>query len=113
MIYSFHDYRVHADRHECRRGEKLIPVEPQVFDILLHLIRNRDRIVSNDELIKVVWSGRIVSESTLSSRISAVRQVLGDSGGSQKFIRTIPRKGYRFIAEVQEHAVEPKASGQA
>src|SRR4051812_25668268 len=81
-------------------------MEPQVFDILLHLIHNRDRVVSNDELIEAVWGGRIVAESTVSSRISVMRQVLGDSGESQRFIRTIPRKGYRFIAEVQDAATQ-------
>ena len=107
MIYFFEDYAVDQDRRECRRGREFVPIEPQVFDILLHLIRNRHRVVSNDELIEAVWDGRIVAESTLSSRISVMRQVLGDSGESQRLVRTIPRKGYRFIAEIQEAGTRP------
>jgi DNA-binding winged helix-turn-helix (wHTH) protein/pimeloyl-ACP methyl ester carboxylesterase len=66
------------------------------------LVRHRERVVSNDDLIEGVWKGRIVSESTLSSRITAVRQAIGDSGEQQNFIRTLPRKGFRFVAEVRE-----------
>src|SRR5258708_34094754 len=85
-----------------RRGADLVAVEPQVFGVLLHLVRNRGRIVSRDDLIAGVWDGRIVSESTLSSRVSAVRRAIGDDGEQQRLIRTLPRKGYRFIAVVQE-----------
>src|SRR4029453_14373859 len=77
-----------------------VHVEPQVFDLLVHLIRNRDRIVSKDELFDAVWQGRIVSEATLSSRISAARRVLGDSGNDQSLIRTVPKRGLRFIGNV-------------
>jgi pimeloyl-ACP methyl ester carboxylesterase/DNA-binding winged helix-turn-helix (wHTH) protein len=104
-MYLFQDYEIDPDRRECRRAGELVPIEPQVFDILLHLIRSRDRVVSNDELIKAVWGGRIVAESTLSSRISVMRQALGDSGQSQRIVRTIPRKGYRFVAQIQEGAL--------
>jgi pimeloyl-ACP methyl ester carboxylesterase/DNA-binding winged helix-turn-helix (wHTH) protein len=72
-----------------------------VFDVLLHLVRNRDRIVGKDDLLDTGWDGRIVSESTLSSRISAVRHALGDSGTEQKFIRTVPRRGFRFVGELR------------
>jgi pimeloyl-ACP methyl ester carboxylesterase len=74
-----------------------------VFDVLAYLISHRERVISNNDLIASVWNGRIVSESTLSSRIAAVRQAVGDSGERQCFIRTIPRKGYRFIAQVREN----------
>jgi pimeloyl-ACP methyl ester carboxylesterase/DNA-binding winged helix-turn-helix (wHTH) protein len=73
-----------------------------VFDVLEYLIRNRERVVSNDDLIEAVWKGRIVSQSTLGSRITAARQAIGDSGEQQNFIRTLPRKGFRFVAEVRE-----------
>jgi TolB-like protein len=90
-----------VDRRELRRGEELITVEPQVFDLLVFLVQNRDRVVSKDDLIKGVWGGRIVSESTLTSRITAVRKAIGDSGEEQRLIRTVPRKGVRFVGLVR------------
>ena len=80
----------------------MIALEPQVFDVLVHLIRNRDRVVSKDDLLASVWGGRIVSESTLTSRINAARKALGDSGEAQHLIRTFPRKGIRFVGDVTE-----------
>jgi TolB-like protein/Tfp pilus assembly protein PilF len=89
------------DRRELRRGREAIPVEPQVFDLLVYLVRHHDRVVSKDDLIASVWEGRIVSESTLTSRINAARKAVGDSGKEQKLIRTIPRRGFRFVGTVQ------------
>ena len=89
------------DRRELRHGAELIPVEPQVFDLLVFLLQNRDRVVSKDDLIKGVWDGRIVSESTLTSRITAVRKAIGDNGEEQRLIRTVPRKGVRFVGLVR------------
>src|SRR5438067_12264895 len=102
MIYRFEAYALDADRYELRREAHLVAVEPQVFDVLLHLVRNRGRIISRDDLIAGVWDGRIVSESTLSSRVFAVRRAFGDDGEKQRLIRTLPRKGYRCIAAGQE-----------
>jgi len=102
VIYRFEAYTLDADRYELRRGADLVPVEPQVFGVLLHLVRSRGRIVSRDDLIAGVWDGRIVSESTLNSRVSAVRHAIGDDGEQQRLIRTLPHKGYRFIGLVQE-----------
>ena len=87
-------------------GDTVEPValEPQVFDLLVHLIRNRDRVVSKDDLLGAVWGGRIVSESTLTSRINAARKAVGDSGEAQRLIRTLPRKGIRFVGEVTDAA---------
>src|SRR5260370_4944563 len=76
-------------------------IEPQVFDLLVHLVSHRDRIVSKDELFDAVWQGRIVSEATLSSRISAARRVLGDSGNDQTLIRTVHKRGFRFIGNIE------------
>ena len=107
MTYLFEDYSLDTDRRELRRGTDLIGVEPQVFDLLLFLIRNRTRVVSRDDLIAEVWSGRIVSESALYSRITAARRAIGDSGEAQRLIRTVARKGLRFVADVREaHASE-------
>jgi pimeloyl-ACP methyl ester carboxylesterase len=102
LIYFFENHSLDTNRRELRRGAQIIAIGPQVFDVLEYLIRNRERVVSNDDLIAGIWKGRIVSESTLSSRITAARQAIGDSGEQQNFIRTLPRKGYRFIAQVRE-----------
>jgi DNA-binding winged helix-turn-helix (wHTH) protein len=102
LIYAFEHYSLDTDRRELWRGAETVAVAPQIFDILEYLIRNRDRVVTNDDLIAAVWGGRIVSESTLSSCISEVRHAVGDSGERQCVIRTMPRKGYRFIAQVRE-----------
>jgi TolB-like protein/tetratricopeptide (TPR) repeat protein len=102
MTYRFEDYSLDTERRELRRGTDLISVEPQVFDLLLFLIRNRTRVVSRDDLIAEVWNGRIVSESALYSRITAARQAIGDSGEAQRLIRTVARKGLRFVADVRE-----------
>lgn len=102
MVYAFEGFTLDADRRELRSGDRLVAIEPLVFDLLLHLIRNRDRVVSKDDLISAVWKGRIVSESTLSSSINAVRQSIGDSGGVQRVVRTISRKGFRFVGAVRQ-----------
>src|SRR5262245_396491 len=104
LIYSFENYWLDVDRLELRRGADLVTVEPQVLDLLHYLIRNRERVVTKDDLIAHVWNGRIVSESTLTSRITSARQAIGDSGEEQRLIRTIARKGIRFVGEVREIA---------
>ena len=107
LIYGFEDYLLDPDRRELRRGVDLVGLEPLVFDLLQYLIRNRDRVASKDDLIASVWRGRIVSESTLTSRMNAARHAVGDSGQHQRLIRTIPRKGFRFVGEVCERAAAP------
>jgi TolB-like protein len=102
MLYVFDDYVLDTDRRELRRRSAAIDVEPQVFDLIAYLVQNRDRVASRDDLIDSVWRGRVVSESTLSSRINAARTALGDSGATQRLIRTLPRKGVRFVGEVRE-----------
>ncbi len=99
-----------TDRRELRRGESAVPVQPQVFDLLVYLIANRDRVVSKDDLLDAVWNGRIVSESTLISRINAARRAIGDDGDQQRLIRTVLRKGVRFVGVVQEPPAAPAAS---
>src|SRR6516225_4385341 len=78
LEFFFGDHLLDIDRRELRRGAELIAVEPQVFDLLVYLVRNRHRVVSKDDLVESVWGGRIVSESTLTSRINAVRRAIGD-----------------------------------
>src|SRR5262245_33439986 len=84
-----------------RRGTAVVPVEPKVFDLLEHLIRHRDHVVSKDDLIASIWQGRIVSESAISTQINAARCAIGDSGEQQRLIKTIPRKGIRFVGDVR------------
>ena len=106
MIFLFGDYTLDTNRRElCRRSEP-IAVEPQVFDLLVYLIGHRDRVVSKDDLIGAVWGGRIVSELTLTSRINAARKALSDSGKKQELIRTIARKGLRFVGEVRTRSID-------
>ncbi|MES5487253.1 winged helix-turn-helix domain-containing tetratricopeptide repeat protein [Bradyrhizobium sp. INPA03-11B] len=102
MLFLFDNISIDTDRRELRRDGKLQPIEPQVFDLLEFLLRNRDHMVSRDDLLASVWSGRIVSESTLASRINAARTVIGDNGQDQRLIRTILRKGIRFVGPVRE-----------
>src|SRR5438477_15045 len=99
LKYLFGECSLDPIRREFRREHEVIHVEPQVFDLLLLLIRNRDRVVSSDDLIAGVWKGRIVSGSTLSSRISAVRRAIGDKGGGRRLIETLPKKGLRFTGD--------------
>jgi TolB-like protein/Tfp pilus assembly protein PilF len=106
--FHFSNHVLDVDLRELTRGGESIAVEPQVFDLLVHLIENRDRVVTKDDLIETIWDGRIVSESTLTSRINAARRAVGDSGKDQAVIRTIARKGFRFVGDVQ-----PKAANGA
>ena len=113
MEFLFSGHRLDIDRRELRRGPEVIAIEPQVFDLLVHLIENRDRVVSKGDLITAVWSGRIVSDSTLTSRINAARKAVGDNGEEQKLIRTIARKGFRFVGEVRLAGVGATHAGMA
>ena len=101
MQFLFSDQRLDTDRRELRRGSEAIAMEPQVFDLLVYLVENRHRVVSKDDLFASIWGGRTVSDSTLTSRINAARKAVGDSGDEQKLIRTIARKGFRFVADVR------------
>lgn len=100
--FGFDNYALDTRLRELRRDGELVAMQPQVFDLLVHLLKHRDRVVSRDDLIALVWGGRIVSDSTLDSRINAARSAIGDSGRAQRLIRTIPRKGLRFIGAVDE-----------
>jgi DNA-binding winged helix-turn-helix (wHTH) protein len=102
MQFVFGNYVLDPDRRELSRGLKPIALGPQVFDLLLYLVQHRERVVSKDELLDAVWNGRIVSESTLTSHINAVRRALGDTGEEQRLLRTIARKGFRFVCDIQE-----------
>ena len=111
MHFQFSDHALDVERRELRRGPELIAVEPQVFDLLVYLLRNRDRVVSKDDLIAAVWHGRVVSESTLTSRINAARRAVGDNGEDQAVIRTFARKGIRFVGDVAQSGGSGTSAG--
>jgi TolB-like protein len=110
MPFVFGDCVLDPDRRELSRGAEVITLGPQVFDLLLYLVEHRERVVSRDNLLDTVWKGRIVSESTLASHINAVRNAIGDSGQEQRLIRTIARKGFRFVGDVLVRPVQVGAS---
>jgi len=102
MRYVFENYALDTEQRELRRGPELIPVTPQVFDLLCYLIHNRERVVSKDDLIAAIWNGRVVSDSALTTRMNVARRAVGDRGEQQRLIKTFPRKGFRFVGEVRE-----------
>jgi TolB-like protein len=104
MKFFFSNQILNTDTRELSRSDMPISLEPQVFDLVVHLMENRDRVVSKEELIDKIWKGRHVAESTLTSRINAARKAVGDSGSAQALIRTIARKGFRFVGAVQTGA---------
>ena len=104
MRFLFGDHVLDTARRELTRGGEQIAAEPQVFDLLVYLLQNRERVVSKDDLLASVWGGRIVSDATLDSRITAARRAVGDSAAAQTLIRTFARKGVRFVGEVREEA---------
>ncbi|UPT86080.1 winged helix-turn-helix domain-containing protein [Bradyrhizobium barranii subsp. apii] len=113
MRYFFEDYSFDTDRRELRRGPGVIPTTPQVFDLLDFLIRNKDRVVSKDDLIRAVWNGRIVSDAALTTRLNAARAAIGDDGDKQRLIKTLPRKGFRFVGAVEEEQNPATASASS
>jgi TolB-like protein len=101
MIYRFADCSLDTETFELRVEGRAVPLEPQVFAVLLLLIENRARLVSRDEIIERVWQGRFVSDSAVSSRIKSARKAIGDDGEAQRLIRTVPKLGFRFVGEVK------------
>lgn len=106
MIFFFEEYRLDLDRRELRRAGHPVAVEPRVFDLLVYLVGNRDKVASRDELIAAVWNGRIVSDAALSSCINAARAALNDDGERQRLIKTLPRKGVRFVGVVRDETAD-------
>ncbi len=102
MIFEFGDVHIDGDLREITRAGTVVSVQPQVFDLLLFLAENPERVISKDELIDAVWDGRAITDSALNARINAARKAVGDTGETQRFIKTVPRKGYRFVADIDE-----------
>jgi DNA-binding winged helix-turn-helix (wHTH) protein len=113
LLYLFEDYGLDSDRRELYRGTSFISVEPKVFDLLVYVIRNRERVVSKEDLVAAIWHGRIVSESALTTCINAARNAIGDSGEAQRLIKTLPRKGIRFVGVVREEQKSTAALADA
>jgi TolB-like protein/tetratricopeptide (TPR) repeat protein len=102
LRYLFEEYAFDTDRRELHRGADVVSVAPQVFDLLDYLIRNRERGVTKDDLINAIWNGRSVSDAAVTTRLNAARNAIGDSGEEQRLIKTLPRKGFRFVGPVLE-----------
>jgi pimeloyl-ACP methyl ester carboxylesterase/DNA-binding winged helix-turn-helix (wHTH) protein len=113
MRYGFEDCVLDLDRRELTKGGRPVELEPQVFDLLAFFLRHRERVVSRDDLIEGVWGGRIVSESALASRVNAVRRAISDNGTAQRLVKTIVRKGFRFVGDVREEAAATIAPAAA
>jgi DNA-binding winged helix-turn-helix (wHTH) protein/pimeloyl-ACP methyl ester carboxylesterase len=109
-VFTFADCELDPDRYELRRGGDVVHVEPQVFAVLVLLVRHHDRVVRQAEMLDSVWGTRCVSVSTLTSRVKAARRAIGDDGTGQRMIRTVRGVGYRFVAPIHEHA-DPEATG--
>jgi TolB-like protein len=102
LRYHFEEFAFDTGRRELHRGPDVISIAPQVFDLLEYLIVNRERVVSKDDLVNAIWNGRIVSDAALTTRLNSARAALGDSGEQQRLIKTLPRKGFRFVGAVRE-----------
>src|SRR5258706_15458671 len=102
LRYLFEEYAFDTDRRELYRGADVVTIAPQVFDLLDYLIRNRERVVSKDDLINAIWNARSVSDAALTTRLNVARAAIGDSGEEQRLIKTLPRKGFRFVGQVRE-----------
>lgn len=100
MRYLFENYTFDTDRRELHRGADVVAIAPKVFDLVDYLIRNRERVVSKDDLIAAIWNGRSVSDEALTTRLNAARNAIGDSGQEQRLIKTLPRKGFRFVGAI-------------
>jgi DNA-binding winged helix-turn-helix (wHTH) protein len=107
LLFSFEDFVLDCDRRELRRSAAIVPIEPKVFDFLTYVIQNRERVVSKDELIAAVWQGRIISDSALATCINAVRSAVADDGEQQRLLKTLARKGLRFIGNVKQDGHQP------
>jgi TolB-like protein len=102
LHYLFEDFVLDTDRRELRRGPEAVSIAPQSFDLLVYLIQNRAHVTSKDDLIAAVWGRRVVTDTALATRLNAARNAVGDSGDEQRLIKTLQRKGFRFVGAVRE-----------
>ena len=106
MRYAFNDFELDPHKFELRKCGELMALEPQVFSLLKLLIERREQVVSKDDIIETIWHGRVVSDASIASRIKLARQAVEDDGAAQHSIRTIHRRGYRFVAAVSTRSQE-------
>jgi TolB-like protein len=109
MTYQFDAFELDTDRFELRRDGQPLAVEPQVFALLALLVENRHRMVPREEVVETIWADRVVSDSAVSSRVKSARKALDDDGASQRYIRTVHGKGFRFVGQV----ASPAAPGES
>jgi DNA-binding winged helix-turn-helix (wHTH) protein len=110
QVWRFDEFVLDLPRFELRRNDVAIPMEPQVFDVLIQLVSHHQRVVTKNELFDSVWGGRFVGEAALTSRIKAVRRALGDDGDTQRYIRTVRGRGYQFVGVLVTEAEQPPTS---
>jgi DNA-binding winged helix-turn-helix (wHTH) protein len=111
MTWTFGEFHLDPDRFQLVRCGVAVSLEPQVLALLIHLVRNHDRMVSKDEVVEAVWQGQAVSDASISSRIRSARQAVNDDGARQAVIQTVHGRGFRFVAEVTASAPAQTASG--
>jgi class 3 adenylate cyclase/DNA-binding winged helix-turn-helix (wHTH) protein/tetratricopeptide (TPR) repeat protein len=112
MLYVFGDYELDTRLYELRHAGQPSQVEPQVFNVLTYLIQHRDHVVTKEELLDHLWPDQFVGEAVLSTRVMEARKAVGDSGRTQRVIKTVRGRGYRFVASVVEHGVTSAAVGK-
>lgn len=108
QVWRFDDFVLDLPRFELRRNDVAVPMEPQVFDVLIQLVSHHQRVVTKNELFDSVWGGRFVGEAALTSRIKAARRALGDDGETQRYIRTVRGRGYQFVGVFVAEAEQPE-----
>jgi len=105
-LYEFGSFRLDAGEHQLLRDGQTVSLTPKAFDLLLTLVEHHGRLLEKEELFKAVWPGSFVEESNLSSNIALIRKALGGGGAGERFIETVPKRGYRFVAEVRKISPE-------
>ena len=106
MIFHFDDYILDAENFTLSKQDKQVSLEPKVFDVLTYLIKNREKVHSKDELIDTLWEGRVISDAALNTCIRSIRRALNDDAKQQKYIRTFPKRGFQFVADVTQKPKE-------
>ncbi len=101
-IYEFDDFRLNESERQLIRNGQPVSLTPKAFDLLLFLVENKNRLVGKNELLEKVWNGSFVEEANLNVNVSTLRKALGESASQNRFIETVPKKGYRFVADVRE-----------
>ena len=113
MRYLFEDFALDVDKRELLRAAAAVSISPQALDLLIYLIRHRERVIRKDDLISAIWGDRIITDAALATRLNSARVAIGDSGKEQRLIKTLQRKGFRFVGSVEEVASPGDAQPRA